>query len=190
MQHRAASHRNTMCNNKNHGLVLGGSPAGYRKSSSPPERAGALGYTRHGFSRREPSTVSENDSGGTRNVTTGSRRNGFRIRIRTIARTHLALTSLPPGHPQMPPQRTHRREVAARRTRTPLVGALALHGVSGKLPESHLGSTLMPGRAVLTRGVFRCSGSVAYVRADASPNEVLACTSGHRNPGLVKPPRI
>ncbi len=32
----------------------------------------------------------------------------------------------------------------------------------------------MPGGAVLTRGVFRRSGSVAYVRADASPTEVLA----------------
>ncbi len=37
---------------------------------------------------------------------------------------------------------------------------------------SHLGSTLKPGRAVLTRGVFRRSGSVAYIRVDASPNEV------------------
>jgi hypothetical protein len=39
---------------------------------------------------------------------------------------------------------------------------------------SHLGSTLNPGRAVLTRGVFRRSGSVACIRADASPSEVLA----------------
>src|ERR1700727_2478000 len=38
---------------------------------------------------------------------------------------------------------------------------------------SHLGSTLKPGRAVLTRGVFRRSGSVACIRVDASPNEVL-----------------
>jgi hypothetical protein len=60
--------------------------------------------------------------------------------------------------------------------RTPLVKALALHGVSWpeKQAGSHLGSTLKPGGAVLTRGVFRRSGSVAYVRADASPNEVLA----------------
>jgi hypothetical protein len=56
---------------------------------------------------------------------------------------------------------------------TPLVRALALHGVSG-LAESHLGSTLSPGRAVLTLGVFRRSRSVAYIRADASPSEVLA----------------
>jgi hypothetical protein len=38
---------------------------------------------------------------------------------------------------------------------------------------SHLGSPLNPGRPVLTWGVSRRSGSVAYVRADASPNEVL-----------------
>jgi len=41
---------------------------------------------------------------------------------------------------------------------------------------SHLGSTLNPGRAVLTGGVFRRSGSVACIRADASPSEVLAPT--------------
>jgi hypothetical protein len=56
---------------------------------------------------------------------------------------------------------------------TPLVRALAPHGVSDKV-GSHLGSTLNPGRAVLTLGVSRRSRSVAYVRADASPSEVLA----------------
>jgi len=40
-------------------------------------------------------------------------------------------------------------------------------------PGSHLGSTLKPGGAVLTLGVFRRSRSVAYVRANASPSEVL-----------------
>ncbi len=62
------------------------------------------------------------------------------------------------------------RRIAGRST--PLVRALALHGVSGLSSRSHLGSTLKPGRTVLTRGVFRRSGSVAYIRADASPNEV------------------
>ncbi len=62
----------------------------------------------------------------------------------------------------------------ALRRRTPLVGASALHGVSGLSSGSHLGSTLSPGRAVLTRGVSRRSGSVACIRADASPTEVLA----------------
>ncbi|GFG67993.1 hypothetical protein MKUB_54830 [Mycobacterium kubicae] len=37
-----------------------------------------------------------------------------------------------------------------------------------------MGSTLKPGRAVLTLGVFRRLRSVAYVRADASPSEVHA----------------
>jgi hypothetical protein len=69
---------------------------------------------------------------------------------------------------------------------TPLVGASALHGVSRHSSGSHLGSTLMPGRAVLTRGVSRRSGSVAYIRADASPTEVLASSSWHRNPASVK----
>ena len=41
-----------------------------------------------------------------------------------------------------------------------------------RYPGSHLGSTLKPGGAVLTRGVFRRSGSVACIRVDASPNEV------------------
>src|SRR5271168_5539189 len=56
---------------------------------------------------------------------------------------------------------------------TPLVRALALHGVSGD-SGSHLGSTLKPGGAVLTLGVFRRSRSVACIRVDASPSEVLA----------------
>src|SRR5580700_10567785 len=51
----------------------------------------------------------------------------------------------------------------------------ALHGVSGE-SGSHLGSTLKPGGAVLTLGVSRRSGSVAYIRVDASPNEVLTLT--------------
>src|ERR1700728_2836092 len=57
--------------------------------------------------------------------------------------------------------------------RTPLNRALALHGVSGE-SGSHLGSTLKPGGAVLTLGVSRRSRSVACIRADASPSEVLA----------------
>ena len=52
----------------------------------------------------------------------------------------------------------------------------AYPGISG----SHLGSTLKPGGAVLTLGVFRRSRSVACIRADASPSEVLA--------GVIVPP--
>jgi hypothetical protein len=66
--------------------------------------------------------------------------------------------------------------------------ALALHGVSGTSSGSHLGSTLTPGRAVLTRGVSRRSGSVAYIRADASPTEVLAGSMLASETRSVKPP--
>jgi hypothetical protein len=85
-------------------------------------------------------------------------------------------TSSQPGRARASGRSTQGGTVAAETgwTDTPLVRASALHGVSGTSSESHLGSTLMPGRAVLTGGVFRCSGSVAFVRADASPNEVLA----------------
>jgi hypothetical protein len=75
----------------------------------------------------------------------------------------------PPVHP-----RGGRREEHCPTRRpegTPLAGALALHGVSGD-SGSHLGSTLKPGGAVLTLGVFRRSRSVACIRADASPSEV------------------
>src|ERR1700759_317676 len=51
---------------------------------------------------------------------------------------------------------------------------------------SHLGSTLRSGGAVLTRGVSRRSGSVACIRADASPTEVLANSCLHRGPVRVK----
>jgi hypothetical protein len=90
------------------------------------------------------------------------------------------ITSSRPGHTGVSPKCTHMRGFAARRRRTPLVGASALHGVSGVSSGSHLGSTLKPGGAVLTRGVSRRSGSVACIRADASPTEVLASPSWHR----------
>ena len=51
-------------------------------------------------------------------------------------------------------------------------------------PEATWAQPLGPGRAVLTRGVSRRSGSVACVRADASPTEVLAapaCTPTRRS---------
>ena len=79
----------------------------------------------------------------------------------------------------------------ARRERpegTPLAGALALHGVSGD-SGSHLGSTLKPGGAVLTLGVFRRSRSVAYIPADASPSEVLASAIVPPRATVVNPTR-
>ena len=51
---------------------------------------------------------------------------------------------------------------------------------------SHLGSTLKPGGAVLTRGVFRRSGSVACIRVDASPIEVLTRPIMHDGYDAVK----
>jgi hypothetical protein len=60
----------------------------------------------------------------------------------------------------------------------PSVRALARHGVSERIRAggSHFGSTLKPKRAVLTLGIFRRSRSVAYLRADASPDQVHALT--------------
>ena len=72
--------------------------------------------------------------------------------------------------------------------RTPLVRVSALHGVSAQ-PGSHLGSTLNPGGAVLTLGVSRRSGSVAYIRVDASPNEVLTLSMMHEHSARVNSPR-
>src|SRR5262245_53339203 len=43
--------------------------------------------------------------------------------------------------------------------------------------RSHLASPLRPGRGVLIRSVSRRLGSVAYVREDASPNEVSSSTT-------------
>jgi hypothetical protein len=62
--------------------------------------------------------------------------------------------------------------------RTPLVRASTPRDVI-RYSGSHFGSTLKPGGAVLTRGVFRRSGSVACIRVDASPNEVPTRTMMH-----------
>jgi hypothetical protein len=114
-------------------------------------------------------------SGGGKNAGTGSGQDGFRIG--TIAGTHLALTSSRPRHtrasPQSPVRKRHKRSTVNRQahpSRRSFGTARRIRNVSG----SHLGSTLEPGRAVLTRGVSRRSGSVACIRADASPTEVLA----------------
>jgi hypothetical protein len=67
----------------------------------------------------------------------------------------------------------------------PLVRALALHAVIQPVRAgSHLGSPLTPGRSVLTRGVSRRGGSVACMRADASPNEVLPHQSTPTDPNF------
>ena len=93
------------------------------------------------------------------------------------ARPHRLRAVLPAGINRVTPEETNVREKEIP-GRTSLVRALALHGVlrppgSNRIPAaSHLASPLRPGRGVLIRSVSRRLGSVAYVREDASPNEV------------------
>ena len=120
----------------------------------------------------------------------GSGRNGARISIRTITGTHASLTSSRSQHVRI--YRTNGTQAGIQSpttsgTRTPLVRVSAPHGVSGE-SGSHLGSTLNPGGAVLTLGVSRRSGSVAYIRVDASPNEVLTLSMMHEHSAWVNSP--
>jgi hypothetical protein len=62
-------------------------------------------------------------------------------------------------------------EIAGRAT--PLVGALAPHGVSEPGPEATRAQPLIR-TSLLTLGAFRRSRSVAYIRADASATDVHA----------------
>jgi hypothetical protein len=103
-------------------------------------------------------------------------------RVRTVAvvgtgRTVVGTHRSPPRRRAPRCRRILVRSVECRRRtgglRHPLVRASALHGVpQPRKAGSHLGSPLRPGRPVLTGGVSRRWGSVACVRADASPNEV------------------
>src|SRR6202012_4479863 len=90
----------------------------------------------------------ENDAPGA-----GSGRHRVRISIRTITGTHSSLTSSRSRHVRgYRTIHTHAgawRAQKPRETRTPLVTASAIHGVSEN-SESHLGSTLNPEGAVLT----------------------------------------
>jgi hypothetical protein len=121
----------------------------------------------------------------------GSGRNGARISIRTVTGTHASLTSSRSRHVRITAQLARKQEYRTRQqagNRTPLVRVSALHGVSGQ-SGSHLGSTLNPGGAVLTLGVSRRSGSVAYIRVDASPNEVLTLSMMPEQSARVNSPR-
>jgi hypothetical protein len=131
----------------------------------------------------QPAVMIEGDWFQTAKDATRPRPSGNTIEPGCGSGLSLVLTecSSPPGGRDARGRRvaTHRGRTRGRdiRTGTPLVRASALHGVSpteilGR--GSHLGSTLKPGRAVLTGGVFRRSRSVACIRADASPSEVLA----------------
>ena len=156
------SNRKAACKNKNHDLF-----PSFRGRSARVIRA------RGGY--RSTSALAGRDrgapewSGGRRNAGTGSGQDG--ISMGTFTRTslaHLALTSSRPGHTRVPPYSPERRGTNRRRraaNRTPLVGASALHDVSGthsmvatrctrlrracdrSSPRSHLGSTLGSGKS-------------------------------------------
>ena len=114
----------------------------------------------------------------------GSKRNGHRFQIRTVTRTqvrsHLLKARAHGGAGTL-----HKRDEAARRNHRARHPSRQSFGTTRRIrlfgAESHLGSTLKPGGAVLTRGVSRRSGSVACIRADASPTEVLAGPSSHHH---------
>jgi hypothetical protein len=151
---------------------------------------GALQHSAHQLCAGTSETASEKSSGRRGNAAVGLGRNGFRIRIRTIARTHLALTSSRPGHTRVSSGTCTQGALAPDSDPTDTHPSRRSFGTTRRIrmlfSGSHLGSTLSPGGAVLTRGVSRRSGSVAYIRADASPTEVLAHPSWHRNPVAVK----
>jgi hypothetical protein len=91
------------------------------------------------------------DSSGGKNAGTGSGQDGFGMgTVAWTTVTHLALTSSQPGHTGVSPYSpVRKRHDGPTKTvgHTPLVGALALHGVSGLSPGSHLGSTLGSGKS-------------------------------------------
>ena len=78
---------------------------------------------------------------------------------------------------------TGRGACTRQRTTAPLSSELRHHTAYPDQTGSHLGSTLKPGRAVLTLGVSRRSRSVAYIHADASPSEVHREPSWHSKQG-------
>lgn len=129
-------------------------------------------------------------SSGIWNAGTGLEQDGFRIG--TIARTgiaHLALTSSRPGHTRVsshsPVRERKKRPTASWQCRlpyTPLVGASALHGVSGR-PRSHLGSTLGSGKSCPDPGrlsTFGVSGLYPCRRLTYRGESQSPCS--HQNP--------
>ena len=124
-------------------------------------------------SRKAETSGGEADSDHGNGAGVGSRRNGHRSGIRTVVETHFALTSSRPGHTGMPTQCTRDENSAENQGRHPSRQSFdTTRRIRPNQAGSHLGSTLNPGGAVLTLGVFRRSRSVAYIRADASPIEV------------------
>jgi hypothetical protein len=101
------------------------------------------------------------------------------------SRPHL-LTAMTRAGVNRSPERKRHEQPAARRRSHPSRRSFGTARRIWKPPEATWAQPLGPGRAVLTRGVSRRSGSVAYVRADASPTEVLAVPWLHRCPSHVK----
>ena len=161
--------RNMVCTKQSHGLPQSGIDRSPQTvASTAVKRTGEdRMHRRHGSG---PDLQRQLQSGCAR---AGSERNSYRIG--TIAWTHFALTSLRPGHTRVSPllQRTKGSQPDGPDMHPPRQSFGTTRRIR-RVAESHLGSTLKPGGAVLTGGVFRRSGSVAYVRADASPSEVLA----------------
>ena len=164
-----------LCNDQSHDRLLPGARPAITSHPARPGESGRISSPCVPIVRRQYRNGVRKPSGGSRNAVTGSGRNGFRIRTGTVARTHLALTSSRSGHTRVSPQRMHREGVQRPTGTHPSRRSFGTARRIRTVPGSHLGSTLRPGRAVLTRGVSRRSGSVAYIRADASPTEVL-CT--------------
>src|ERR1700759_3635381 len=105
--------------------------------------------------------------------------------MRNIVGTHFALTSSRPGHTGVPTHCTLGR--SARGVTQAQHPSRQSFGTTRRIllnrTGSHLGSTLKPGRAVLTLGVSRRSRSVACIHADASPSEVHTKSWWHSNRG-------
>src|SRR5271166_3375378 len=138
-------------------------------------------------SRKAETSGGEADSDHGNGAGVGSRRNGHRSGIRTIVGTHFALTSSRPGHTGMPTQCTRDEDSAENQGPHPSRQSFGTtRRIRPNQAGSHLGSTLNPGGAVLTLGVFRRSRSVACIHADASPSEVLAFAMVPPRARLVK----
>ena len=166
---------------RNFNRVLSGRPRPTTTSHYDAEQISGTPHSRaHQTGAGATEVASEKGSGGRRNAATRSGRNGFRIRMWTVARTHFAHHLLTVRtHGGVSPRCMHLRDLTPSATHP----SRRSFGTARRIrisSESHLGSTLRPGGAVLTRGVSRRSGSVAYIHADASPTEVLASPSWHQ----------
>jgi hypothetical protein len=137
---------------------------------------------------RNAQAEQHSDGSGGKNAGTGSGQDGFGMgTIAWTTVTHLALTSSQPGHTGVSPcSPVRKRHDGPTRTPDAPLSSELWHCTAYPdfRPEATWAQPFGPGRAVLTRGVSRRSGSVAYVRADASPTEVLARSSLHPQPAV------